>query len=135
MKNIKQAILIICIFLNFATYAANPTPSITPENTIICSDIDEVLTKKSSWTPLKLIYYGLIEDPFNIGTYIKAIYNTEKKYTKDARGHRNPLYDQYGNIVNGFTFHLLFHGMNDASLTPYVELILEAVESSRNIIS
>jgi FMN phosphatase YigB (HAD superfamily) len=63
--------------------------------------------------------------------YAQAIYKAEKTYTKNAEGKRGPLYDEYGDVVNGFTFHLLFHGMRDNNLTPYVQLVLDAVESSR----
>lgn len=104
---------------------------LTPENTIICSDIDEVLITKSSWTIFNLLYDGLVYDPFNIGAYIKAVYKAEKRYTKNADGKRGPLYDQYGNIVSGFTFHLLFHGMGDRNLTSYVQIVLESIENSR----
>ncbi len=132
MKNTKNIILFICIFFNPIIFTIDT--AITPENTIICSDIDEVLIEKSPWTILNLLYRGLMYDPFNIGTYIKAIYHAEKKYTKNAEGQRNPLYDQYGNVINGFTFHLLFHGMNDENLTSYVQLVLESIENSRHFI-
>lgn len=130
---IKKIVFFIAIFFNPTTFTIETT--ITPENTIICSDIDKVLIKKSSWTILNLLYNGLMYNPLNIGTYIRTIYDTEKKYTKNADGQRNPIYDQYGNVINGFTFHLLFHGMHNKNLTPYVQLILEAIEKSCCFIS
>src|SRR5688572_20939742 len=130
MKNIQKIILLIICLLNQTTFT-QPLSILTPENTIICSDIDEVLTKKTPWAIFNLLYAGFTYDALNIGTYIKSIYKAEKTYTKSADGRRGPLYDQYGDIVNGFTFHLLFHGMCDNNLTPYVQLVLDAVESSR----
>jgi FMN phosphatase YigB (HAD superfamily) len=120
--------LIICL-LNQITFATEFI--LTPENTIICSDIDEVVTKKTPWAIFNLLYAGLSYDALNIGAYAQAIYKVEKTYTKNADGKRGPLYDQYGDVINGFTFHLLFHGMRDNNLTPYVQLVLDAVESSR----
>lgn len=133
MKSLCRVILLISCIVNQITFTTELR--FTPENTIICSDLDEVLIKKCPWTIFNLLYDGFIYDPFNIGAYVRAIYRAQKKYTKNADGKRGPLYDQYGNVVNGFTFHLLFHGICDKNLTPYVQVVLESIENSRCLIS
>ena len=132
MKLIQKMLLFLCIFFNSILPIEH---NLTPENTIICSDLDEVLIKTSPWLIVNLMYGGIIYDPLNIWTYLTALYHAEKTYTKDADDNRNPLYDQYGNTINGLTFHLLFHGMRDKQLTPYVDVVLNIMENSRCFIS
>lgn len=129
MKLIQSFFLFLCIFFNITLPIEQ---SLTPKNTIICSDLDDVLIKTSPWLIPNLIYSILTHDPLAIWTYLTTLYHAKKSYTKDADGQRNPLLDQYGNTINGLTFHLLFQGMhNNAQLAPYVHLILNTVENSR----
>lgn len=113
----KKSILVLL----FAAKGLFSAQNFTPANTIISSDLDGVLiSTPSSWTLVKLIYDGITYNPFNGLTYLSAMYHAGKTYPKD---------------VNGLTFLLLFQGMRDNNLLPYVDVMLNTIESSRRFIT
>jgi FMN phosphatase YigB (HAD superfamily) len=107
---------------------------LTPTNTIIVSDLDDVLIQKSLLHKINLIAGGAWKDPFNTIIYLQALNRLRSTYTKDADGGKNTLQDHYGNKINGLTFQFLYHGTQDENLTPYVPWIINTMEQSRSYI-
>ena len=107
---------------------------LTPENTTIISDLDDVLIQKSLLHKINLVAGGAWKDPLNTIVYLQALNKLRGKYTKDADGAKNSLQDQYGNTINGLTFQFLYHGTQDENLTPYVPWIINTMEKSRSYI-
>ena len=109
--------------------------NLTPENTFIAFDLDEVLLQKTFWFKPKLIFGGIALHPLNGYSYIRSLANVKSAYTYDADRAEDVLYDEYGDEINGLTFHSLYHGMRDKRLTPYIAWIVETMECARNFIT
>jgi FMN phosphatase YigB (HAD superfamily) len=131
MKTFYKIAIITSLLCNITL--AN-TPNLTPENTILTFDIDEVIVKESFWIKPKLLLGGIYQNPFNTINYIYAFLNLKNAITPDMHGIIKALFDDYGNPINGITFILLYQGMRDPLLTQYVEWILETMEHSRSFI-
>ena len=109
---------LLLLFLSILCFTTVPKElAFTPTNTIIVTDLDDVLIEKSfflrSMANLKHI----------AGDYKKDTKKTDKKsdIKKD-------------NSISGVTFHLLYHGMRKSYLTSYVAFMAEKLEKSRNCI-
>lgn len=114
MMNILRSLSLIAILFSQIISA---TLSLTPDNTIIISDIDDVLIKKSFFL-----------------TSIAYLKNFVGDYKKDADDIKKALIDKKGDSINGLTFHLLYHGMRKSYLTPYTAWMVEHLETSRRFI-
>ena len=114
MKLSYKLFLSLSIF--FCTANAQ-VASFAPQNTIIISDIDDVLIRKSLFL-----------------SSIAELKNLTGDYKKDADGIKEALQDKKGNSIAGLTFHLLFHGMRKSYLTPYVAWLTEHLEQSRRMV-
>lgn len=91
--------------------------SLTPANTILISDLDEVVLQKSFFLS------GLAQ-----------LRHLTGEYTMDADGKKETLRDKEGNTIGGLTFHVLYHGMRKPYVTPHTEWILKILEMSRQLI-
>jgi FMN phosphatase YigB (HAD superfamily) len=100
------------------SHMLSATLSLTPDNTIIISDIDDVLIQPSFFL-----------------SSIAQLKNLVGDYKKDADGVKEALVDKKGNSINGMTFHLLYHGMRKSYLTPYISWMAENLETSRQFIN
>ena len=107
----------LCVIILFFSQLIIATLPLTPENTIIISDIDDVLIQKSFFL-----------------TSVAQLKNLVGDYKKDVDGIKEALADKKGNSINGITFHLLYHGMRRSYLTPYVSWMAEHLETSRRFI-
>lgn len=107
---------------------------LTPQNTVIVSDLDDVLIQKSLLHKINLVAGGAWKDPRNTIIYLQALSKLKSKYTKDANGVKDTLQDHEGNKINGLTFQFLYHGAQDENLTPYVPWIINTMEQSRSYI-
>jgi len=114
MKLSYKLFLSLSIF--FCSASAQTLP-LAPQNTIIISDLDDVLILKSLFL-----------------SCIAELKNLTGDYKKDADGIKEALQDKKGNSVAGLTFHLLFHGMRKSYLTPYVAWLTEHLEQSRRLV-
>ena len=101
----------------FCSHILIATLPLTPENTIIISDIDDVLIQKSFFL-----------------TSVAQLKNLVGDYKKDVDGIKEELEDKKGHSISGLTFHLLYHGMRKSYLTPYTAWMVEHLESSRRFI-
>jgi FMN phosphatase YigB (HAD superfamily) len=104
---------------------------LTPENTVVIFDIDDVIIKKSPWLKPKIFVSGLSLNPFTSINYIRALSHLKDANTRDAHGIKKAFFDDYGNPINGLTFHLLYQGMRDPLFAPYVAQIVKTIEQSR----
>jgi hypothetical protein len=108
---------------------------LTPQNTEINFDIDEVLIEKKKYILYpKIVLTGIWQHPLNALTYINALINLKSAYTKDEHGNER-MYDQNGNKINSLTFQFLYHGILDPRLTPYIANIVKNTENSSWYIS
>lgn len=113
MKILKLSCLTILVF----SHMLSATLPLSPDNTIIISDIDDVLIQKSFFL-----------------TSVAQLKNFVGDYKKDADGIKESLTDKKGHSINGMTFHLLYHGMRKSYLTPYTAWMVEHLETSRRFI-
>lgn len=114
MKTLKLLYVIALIFSNTVI----TTPFLTPTNTIIISDIDDVLIQKSFF--------------LNSISLLKNLIGNDKKNDDTIK---KSLTDKKENHIHGLTFHLLYNGMIRPFLTPYTSWMVHHFESSRSIIS
>ncbi len=115
MKILNQLLLLMSILCsNPVLHALNLLPS----NTILLSDIDDVIISKSFFLSAVAQVKNLIGD-----------------YKKDKNGIKESLQDKKGNTINGITFHLLYHGMRKPYLTSHVAWMVNALEKSRCMIN
>ena len=91
--------------------------NLLPSNTIIWSDIDDVIISKSFFFSAVAELKNLVGD-----------------YKKDKDGIKEELRDTKGNDISGFTFHLLYHGMRKPYLTRHVSWMVNTLEKSRHMI-
>jgi FMN phosphatase YigB (HAD superfamily) len=131
MKKIYYILLLINIFYNTITPSK---PNLTPQNTEINFDIDEVLIEQKNYILYpKIIFTGIWQDPLNAISYISALISLKDPYIEDEYGNKR-MYDQDGNKINSLTFQFLYHGIRDPRLTPYIANIIKTVEGSRQYI-
>jgi len=114
MMNIFRSLSLIVILFSEILSATLP---LSPDNTIIISDIDDVLIQKSFFL-----------------TSVAQLKNFVGDYKKDADGIKEALVDKKGHAINGITFHFLYHGMRKSYLTPYTAWMVEHLETSRRFI-
>jgi len=129
MKLIRSLFLFVNITSN--TVIAMEHRLITPENTDIYSDVDEVFIEKQWSYLIKLICGGIIQAPLNTPAYLQALLELDKRYEKNCNGQKELLRYKDGEPIEGITFHFLYHGMHNKNLTPYVNWMIESMESSR----
>lgn len=116
-KEIGMKILHTTLFALVILFSCITLPQaiqLTPQNTIIISDIDDVLILKSLFLSCAAELKNFIAD-----------------YKKDADGIKEELTDKKGNSISGLTFHLLYHGMRKPYLTTYVPWLIKHLETSR----
>ena len=108
---IKAALTILCAILSMSAMA-----EFTPQNTLVITDLDNVLIDKSAFlesiAQLKLVLTD---------------------YKKDKNGVKETLQDKKGNHISGLTFHLLYHGMRKYYLTAYTAWMVHNLEKSRQL--
>lgn len=129
MKKMQKLLLVALLSLKGTTKPLQH--ELKPENTIIITDLDDVLIQKSSLHKLHLVAGGAWKNPQNTIAYLQSLNKLRSKYTKDADGAKNALQDQHGNKINGLTFQFLYHGSQDINLTSYVPWIINTMEQSR----
>ena len=123
--NMKIFTFFILSFITFFT--AFP---MNPSNTIILTDLDDVLIQKNNIVAWNIIVGGIQQNPYNTIAYLTALHNIKKNYIRDAQGKRTRLQDKDGNAINGLTFHFLYHGMINNQFTQYVPKVINSIESS-----
>lgn len=126
-------LLVFCTFFCIEIISMNNIVP-TPENTEFYFDIDEVVIEKGSLATLKIVLYGLMQDPLNSLAYIKSLLNLKNAYHANSNGIKEILYDNHGNTIEGATFHFLQHGLRDHNLMQYVPTLLTTIEQSRRFI-
>jgi FMN phosphatase YigB (HAD superfamily) len=127
---------ILPLLLSFFVGTIAPTASnLTPENTFLAFDLDDVVIEKSFWHRPKLVFGGIALDPLNGYTYIDALLGVKSSYKRDASGDKEALLDKHGNSIMGLTFQFLYHGIRDKRFTPYVAWIVKTMEHSRCFIT
>lgn len=106
--------------------------TLTPNNTEINFDIDEVIIDKMGYWiyQAKIALGGIWQKPQNGVTYLGALLDLGQSYAKDESGNKR-IYDQNGKKINGLTFQFLYHGIRNPQLTPYIPFLVETIESSR----
>ena len=112
MNLIKQFFLISFTFISLV--------AMNPDNTIIISDLDDVLIEPNAFHKWNIVSSGIRQNPLNTINYIRSLSRIKRR-----------LYDENNTKINGLTFHFLFHGMHDDNLMPYVPLIVKTMENSR----
>ncbi|HJZ24256.1 MAG TPA: hypothetical protein VJ201_07410 [Candidatus Babeliales bacterium] len=111
MKTAHKLLLLLSIFCS----SILPKEfDLTPKNTVLISDLDEVLIEKS-------LFLG----------GVAQLRHLTGEYTKDTDGKRETLRNKQGNSIGGLTFHLLYHGMRKPYLTPHVGWMIKTLEKSR----
>jgi FMN phosphatase YigB (HAD superfamily) len=125
MKYIKSIAFIICLF--FVSIQSQWIPS--PVDTFFAFDIDEVLSKKSLFLKPHLILSGMLHSPFNSHNWISFLMHIKNSYKTDSHEKKQTLYDDSGNIIDGLTFHLLYHGMKRKNLAFYVPFTIKSIEN------
>lgn len=129
MKTIQKLVL-IGLLIHIGTIKPM-NRQFTPQNTVILSDLDDVLIQKSLLHKINLVVGGAWKNPRNTIAYLQALNKLRSAYTKDIDGMKQDLQDHEGNKINGLTFHFLYHGTQDKNLTPYVSWIINRMEKSR----
>jgi hypothetical protein len=114
MKIMHKLLLLLSIFCSSPLLQAF---NLRPSNTIIWSDVDDVVISKSFFLSGMSQLKSLVGD-----------------YKKDSSGLKESLKDKKGNSINGLTFHLLYHGMRKPYLTRYVAWMVNTLEKSRRMI-
>ncbi|HSC25106.1 MAG TPA: HAD family hydrolase [Candidatus Babeliales bacterium] len=105
--------------------------TLTPENTVLIFDLDDVVIQKTFLHKLNIVFGGIKKDTFNAISYLNALWNIKKEYKKDADGIKESLCDTNGNAINGLTFHFLYHAVRNPQLADYVAWLVETMENSR----
>ncbi len=109
---------LLLLFFSIFCFTTVPKELIfTPANTIIVTDLDDVLIEKSFF--------------LRIMAKLKHVAGDYKKDTKKANKKLNIKKD---NSIGGITFNLLYHGMRKSYLTPYAAFMAEKLEKSHNYI-
>jgi len=106
--------------------------TLTPNNTEIIFDMDEVLIDKMGYGiyQTKLAIGGFLQNPFNVINFISAMFNLKNAFVKNSNG-TTTMRDDNGNKVNGLTFQFMYQGMRDPNFTSYVAWFCETIESTR----
>lgn len=132
MKVIQKTLLFFSLFCSTLLPQAI---TLTPANSFLAFDLDDVLIEKSVWHKPKLVLGGIAQDPFNAHNYLNALREIKSTYQRDSDGIKQALRDSHGNEVMGLTFHFLHHGMRNKQLTPYVAWLVKTMENSRCFIN
>ena len=108
---------------------------LTPQNTEIIFDVDEVLIEKMGYGiyQTKLAIGGFLRNPFNAINFISAMFNLKNAFVKNSNG-TTTMRDDNGNKVNGLTFQFMYQGIRDPHFTPYVAWFCETIETTRWLI-
>ena len=131
MKVLYKIVLLILYFFSYTQSQWRPCP----DTTFFAFDIDDVLVESSMFHKFNLVVGGILYQPLNSYNWIMSLLQIKNSYKKDANGHREDLYDEDGNAINGLTFHFLYHGMRDKNIAPYVPWIINILEYSRTPIA
>lgn len=129
MKKVYILLLLTNIFSNLIL---SVEPTLSPNNTEIIFDMDEVLIDKMGYGiyKTKLAVGGFLQNPFNIKNFIDAMFNLKKAFVKNDNG-TTTMRDDNGEKVNGLTFQFMYQGMRDPQFTPYVAWFSRTIENSR----
>ncbi len=130
MKFAKNLLFGILSFSTFITAQQH-----TPGNTAIVFDIDDtaIVIKNKLVLKAKAVGIGLSFNLFKTYEYIQALRRMKNRFTK-INGNK-VLLDDNGERIEGATYQLLFNGMKDETLRPYVLAILSMANKSRQFIN
>ena len=122
MKFVKT--LLLWLFtLSFVTIQTLAVYS--PKDTAFVADLDDVLINMSLGVPLSV----LPKNPLQWFSCIQAMLGIKNRYKK-INGKR-AMEDDSGNKINGMTFQLLYCGMKDKTLLPYVATLIQFINQHR----
>lgn len=128
MKHLQKLLL----FLTLTFFAPTFSTDFSPNNTVIASDLDDVLIQVD-WIRLPLIVlHGLSFNFIESKNYVAALWRMAYRW-RDKHGNW-VLYDEDNNKINGATFQLLFHGMIDEKARSYIADISKTISSSHKYI-
>ena len=130
MKFIKTILLglFTLSFVTTQTLAVSPF-AVSPENTAIVVDLDDVVIELDFNMSLGVFLYALPKNPLKWPSYINAMWRIKKRYTK-INGNKI-MEDDNGNQINGASFQFLYHGMKDKNLLPYVTTLIKFINEHR----
>lgn len=105
------------------------------EKPIIVTDFDDVLIRRPSLlSKVKLVCGGVYKDPWNAVSYVRALNDLQKRYTKNSDGINEVLHGEDGKPIHGISYHFLYHASRDPRLAHHVEGIVTMMEQSNDYI-
>src|SRR5579872_1023691 len=119
MNTMHKLLIVFSVFCNALTITHEQT--LTPQNSIIFSDIDGVVSKISmlQWPAIVFKSVKLIKNRHDIKNLAKTLWYIRKSFSSNAQGIYS-LYDNAGNKIEGLTPKLLTVGMRHKEATPLI---------------
>ena len=111
------------------SFVTAQTLAVSPEDTAIVADLDDVVIELDSNMSLGVFLSALPKNPLKWPSYINAMWRVNKRY-KRINGNKI-MEDDNGNQINGASFQFLYHGMKDKNLLPYVATLIKFINEHR----
>jgi hypothetical protein len=135
IKNMHKLLLLLCAITLAMTASENK--SLDPESTVIAADIDGCIIQPSYYQKINFVLNGIWKDPLNSYQWLQSLSNIKARRARQADEKKRALNAndaENENPISGVTFEFLNHACEDETLMPYLPLIIETIENSREYI-